>query len=103
MRAFILMGLLLATNVAWSAAVERPALRAAQFVPPSKEGKIDINAADAAALSRHLKGVGDKKAEAIVAYREEHGPFRSLRDLEQVKGVGPVLLRKNRHLIYVGD
>ncbi|MFP5429388.1 MAG: ComEA family DNA-binding protein [Gammaproteobacteria bacterium] len=103
MRLLVFVGLLFAAAVAWPSPVERPALRAVQFVAPSKEGKIDINAADAAALSRHLKGVGDKKAAAIVAYRDEHGPFRSLRDLEQVKGVGPVLLRKNRHLIYVGD
>lgn len=103
MRTFLLVFFICVAGLARADAMERPALRVAHFVPPSREGKIDVNTADAASLSRHLKGVGEKKAQAIVAYREEHGPFRSLRDLEHVKGIGPALLRKNRHLILVGD
>lgn len=102
-RTFLVVFYLAFTGLAWADGVERPALRAAHFEPPSREGRIDINTADAASLSRHLKGVGEKKAKAIVDYRQEHGPFRALRDLEQVKGVGPALVRKNRHLILVGD
>jgi competence ComEA-like helix-hairpin-helix protein len=57
---------------------------------PSKSafaGKVDLNRADAALLTR-VKGIGGKTAEAIIRYRQAHGPFRDLRDLLQVKGIG---------------
>ncbi len=56
---------------------------------------IDINQADELTLSRALSGVGPKKAQAIVQYRQEHGFFRSVDELTQVKGIGPGTLRKN--------
>lgn len=49
---------------------------------------VDINRADAETISKALKGVGPKKAEAIVQYRKEHGDFKTLKDLENVKGIG---------------
>lgn len=49
---------------------------------------VDINRADAETISKSLKGVGPKKAEAIVQYRKEHGDFKTLKDLENVKGIG---------------
>lgn len=58
------------------------------------EGKININTASADELAQ-LKGVGEKIAESIVQYREEHGPFKSVADLEQVKGIGPKILADN--------
>ena len=48
---------------------------------------IDVNAASAEELTE-LPGVGKVTAAAIVAYREEHGPFRSLEELLQVEGFG---------------
>ncbi|MBA55992.1 MAG: competence protein ComEA [Pseudomonadales bacterium] len=57
---------------------------------------ININVSDALTLSRALVGVGPVKAAAIVAYREQHGPFTSLDALLQVKGIGPGTLHKNR-------
>lgn len=65
---------------------------------PSSEGsgftgKIDLNRADAAGLMR-IKGVGEKTAEAILAYRRAHGPFRDMRDLLQIKGIGEKKLEK---------
>lgn len=60
---------------------------------------VNINTADAATLDRLLNGVGPAKAEAIVRYRKENGPFRRLEDLERVKGIGPKLLEKNRSVI----
>lgn len=89
--------------VAQSAPEDRPALRAMHFPASLREGKIDINSANAESLSQHLKGVGARKAQAIVDYRQEHGPFRSAKELEQVKGIGPVLVKKNRHLIWIGQ
>ena len=49
---------------------------------------VDINKADAETISRSLSNIGPKKAEAIVQYRKEHGDFKSLKDVENVKGIG---------------
>jgi competence protein ComEA len=57
---------------------------------------VNINTADAATLARELKGVGTARAEAIVAYRREHGPFRSVDELTLVKGIGPRVVEENR-------
>lgn len=63
---------------------------------------VNINTADADALVEGLHGVGRAKAEAIVAWRQAHGPFKSLDELEQVKGIGPSLLQRNRDAIAFG-
>lgn len=63
------------------------------------EDKINVNTASADALAEILTGIGPKKAEAIVAYREANGPFKSVDDLLQVKGIGPSTLEKNRDRI----
>lgn len=51
-------------------------------------GPVDINSADAETLATAMKGVGVKKAEAIVAYRDQHGPFKSVDELTLVRGIG---------------
>jgi competence protein ComEA len=56
-------------------------------------GKVDVNRADASALTR-VKGIGEKTAQAILEYRKAHGPFRDLRELLQVKGIGQKKLEK---------
>jgi competence protein ComEA len=66
------------------------------------EGRIDINAADAATLDDVMAGVGPIKAEAIVLHRQEHGPFRHIDDLIEVKGIGEKTVERNRDLITVG-
>lgn len=58
--------------------------------------QVNINSADAETLSRNIKGVGEKRAAAILRYREEHGPFKSLDDLLQVPGINASILEKNR-------
>jgi competence protein ComEA len=50
--------------------------------------KIDLNKADAKTLSKSVKGIGQKRAEAVVKYREDHGKFKSIEDLAKVKGFG---------------
>lgn len=65
--------------------------------------KVDINRADAATLAAGLNGVGMAKAEAIVAHRKEHGPFKSADQLAEVKGIGLKLVEKNRDRIVVGS
>ena len=64
--------------------------------------KVNINTADAATLDRVLVNVGPSKAEAIVAYRKQNGPFRSAEQLAQVKGIGLKTVEKNRESILVG-
>lgn len=49
---------------------------------------VNLNTADAAALGG-LQGVGPKTAEAIIAWRDAHGPFSSVEQLMEVKGIGP--------------
>lgn len=69
---------------------------AAVFAAP-----VNINTADAASIATSIKGVGLKKAEAIVAYRKTHGPFNSVDDLAAVQGIGKATVEKNRSNITV--
>src|SRR5690606_10992838 len=57
---------------------------------------VNINTASAEELSETLQGVGLKKAEAIVAWREKIGPFKRFEDLANVKGIRSSTLDKNR-------
>ena len=66
------------------------------------QDRINVNTADVKTLTS-LPGIGEVRAEAIVSYREEHGPFRSISDLLQVKGVGEGTLNKIKDLICVED
>ena len=59
---------------------------------------ININKADLLSLTQ-LKGVGEKKAQAIIAYRDEHGPFQSVEELAEVKGIGEAIVNANREMI----
>jgi competence protein ComEA len=65
------------------------------------EGQINLNTADAATLEAGLLGVGPAKAQAIVAHRNSNGPFASIDELLEVKGIGPAILEKNRDRISV--
>ena len=53
----------------------------------SSGGKVNINTADAEQL-KSLPGIGDTKAADIIAYREEHGSFGSIEDIQNVNGIG---------------
>ncbi len=57
--------------------------------------RIDLNRASAADLQQ-LPGIGPKRADRIVAYREQHGPYQRLEDLEQVDGIGPKIVDRIR-------
>jgi comEA protein len=59
---------------------------------------IPINRATAAQLEQ-LPGIGPKLARAIVAYREQHGPFRHPEDLLRIRGIGPKKLAQIRDRI----
>jgi len=55
---------------------------------------VNINTADAPTLTA-LNGIGEAKAEAIVTYREANGPFESVEQLSEVKGIGARTVEKN--------
>ena len=63
---------------------------------------VDINSANAAALATAIDGVGMKRAEAIVNYRNQHGSFRSVDDLAKVRGISTKTINKNRENLSVG-
>ena len=67
----------------------------------ASSGKININEADANLIAQTLKGVGLKKAEAIVAYRQTYGDFANIHELAEVRGIGTATLEKNAHLIAI--
>lgn len=58
-------------------------------------GKINLNKADVQVLTKSIKGIGKKRAEAIVNYRKAHGHFKSLRELALIKGIGKSFVNKN--------
>jgi len=64
--------------------------------------RIDINTADAATIDAGLVNIGRAKAEAIVAYREQHGAFKTPEQLAQVKGIGLKTVEKNRDRLEFG-
>ncbi len=65
--------------------------------------EININTASAQQLAKNMKGIGPNKAEAIVLYRQQHGPFGRLEDLMRVRGIGKTTVEINRGVISVGD
>ncbi|MFV7464381.1 ComEA family DNA-binding protein [Pseudomonas shirazica] len=67
----------------------------------SQPVRLDLNKADALTLQKELNGIGKAKAEAIVAYREAHGPFASVDELLEIKGIGNALLERNRDKVMV--
>ena len=75
---------------------------AASTLAAAPADPVDINTADAATLAAVLDGVGDAKAQAIVAWREENGPFETVDQLAEVKGIGLKTLEKNRDRIVAG-
>lgn len=63
---------------------------------------VDLNTATVEQLDA-LSGIGASKARAIVMYRDEHGPFRSVDDLLEVKGIGDKLLAQLKPQLTVGS
>jgi len=63
---------------------------------------VDINQAGIDELAT-LDQIGQKKAQAIIQYREIHGPFKTVEDLAQVKGIGQNTVEKNRARLLVAQ
>ena len=79
------------------------AFAAVSLSPAAFAGKaINVNAASAVELADSLDGVGDVKAQAIVAYRTAHGAFKTADALTEVKGIGLKTVEKNAAFIKLG-
>jgi competence protein ComEA len=70
--------------------------------PVSPTGKVDINIAGLEDLMT-LEQIGEIKAQRILEYRARYGPFRSVKDLLKIRGIGEKTLNLNRDKITVGD
>lgn len=66
-----------------------------------EKGKVNLNQASSEELQT-ISGIGAKRAEDIIAYRESHGGFQSVDDLKNVSGIGDKTLEKIRDSVYVG-
>lgn len=64
---------------------------------------VNINTATAEELAETLNGVGAGKADAIVRYRTQFGPFGSIEELTEVKGIGAATIERNRNLLRLED
>lgn len=64
---------------------------------------IDLNTATAEQLAENLNGIGVAKAQAIVEYRSNNGPFTSVDQLTEVKGIGAATVEKNRSNISIQE
>jgi len=80
--------------------INSPRTISANLNAPDNIQLININNADEKTLAL-LKGIGEKKAKAIIAYRHIKGKFVSLEELLEVKGIGEQFLVKNRALLTI--
>ncbi|MFT6143195.1 MAG: competence protein ComEA [Myxococcota bacterium] len=72
------------------------------FAPFAMANPVDINSASISELDS-LPGIGPSKAQAIVTYRSENGPFSSVADLDNVPGIGSATLEGLRDQVSLGD
>ncbi len=64
---------------------------------------VNINTADAKTIGEALSGIGLKKAEAIVKYREEKGVFKTVEELVNVNGIGEKTVEKIKNDVLLSD
>ncbi len=76
------------------------------YLPQRGEGeqpqKIDLNRAEAWLLEA-LPGIGETRAQAIIDYRQQNGPFNNINELIKIDGIGAATYEKIKHLITVAD
>ena len=64
---------------------------------------VNINTADAKTIGEALSGIGMKKAQAIVKYREEKGAFKTVEELVNVDGIGEKTVEKIKSDVLLSD
>jgi competence protein ComEA len=97
----LLAGASVAVTAAPAATPAEPIPATAPASPVEQITRVNINVASAEVLQKELSGIGAAKAQAIVAYRDEHGGFTSVDEMIEVKGVGKALLEKNREKLSI--
>ncbi|MEE3650759.1 MULTISPECIES: ComEA family DNA-binding protein [unclassified Brenneria] len=85
------------TESTGNAAKSAPSVQQSEktLLPATDEDEVSINMGTAEDLAAVMNGVGLKKAEAIVNYREQNGPFTQLEQLQEVPGIGAALVERN--------
>ncbi len=101
MKKTILLITLLFTSFSLSQVTLAQAFDKTTLVASQKVEKVNLNTASAEQLSDVLHGVGIKKAQLIVEYRNKHGKFKSINELNQVKGIGEATIKKNKNKISI--
>ncbi|QFS61599.1 ComEA family DNA-binding protein [Pantoea dispersa] len=76
-------------------AAESPSETQATQVSTPQPEQVSINQATAEQLAAAMNGIGLKKAQAIVSYREQYGPFSAIEQLKEVPGIGSALVERN--------
>lgn len=96
MRATLLAVVLSLFVLPFASHAEPEKVSAAQPSNLSQDSKIiHLNQADVDTLTQSFKGIGRKRAEAMIAYREANGGFKSIEDLALVKGIGKAFVDRN--------
>ena len=102
---FLAMGLVLAGSLVFypplwgEAGREKDSLPLEELVEPVP---VDLNTADLEHLMM-LEGIGETKAQAILEYRQEHGPFTSWEEVDQVKGISMNMIEGWNHTAVISQ
>ena len=91
--AFLSFGL---TNYA---SAKTPSIKSSTTKQNTQIISVNLNKADAKEIAKVLKGIGIKKAQAIVDYRKKHGDFKAVEEIASVKGIGVSTIAKNHKYI----
>ncbi|AXY01546.1 MULTISPECIES: ComEA family DNA-binding protein [Vibrio] len=102
MKWILTISLMLLSSLAWATdsqtgSAETSSNKAAKY--DGIEITVNVNTASAQEIASLLNGIGEKKAQDIVDYRKEHGPFKTAADLTNVKGIGDATVKKNEDRI----
>lgn len=95
------IGLLAHTAVANTSSNTADTAASKPVVTQTQPYVVNINTASAAEIQDKLNGIGAKKAQAIIEYREKHGKFVNVEQLTEVQGIGKATLDKNRDRIVI--
>ena len=77
-------------------AITFTAIAAVLFSSSLFAAPVNINAASAEEIAMALDGIGQRKAMAVVSYREQNGPFQNPQDITLVKGIGSATFEQNK-------
>jgi len=75
------------------------------IIEPAEEEqpqKINLNRAELWLL-KALPGIGEVRAQAIIDYRQQNGPFNNINELTKVEGIGDTIYEQIEHLLTVAD